>query len=66
MSLVCYIPNICGGFPVKKRTLVDSWFYPVPTPSPQRTGFGIDIKAYSKVSFERAWNIFDSEDTIRK
>ena len=66
MSLVCYDPQIYGIYYTPPLKRVDSWFYPVPTPSPQRTGFGIDIKTHNETGFDRVWNVFDSEDTIRK
>lgn len=65
MSLVAYIPNITIT-PYVRLCYVDSFFYPVPTPSPKRTGFCIDLISRSKSSFDRVWNVFDSEDTIRK
>ena len=66
MSLVAYIPNITYIIPYARLYHVDSLFYSVPAPSPNRTGFCIDITSRSKSSFDRVWNVFDSEDTIRK
>ena len=66
MSLVAYIPNITYIIPYARLYRVDSFFYPVPTPSPNKTGFCVDLTARSKSSFDRVWNVFDSEDTIRK
>ena len=66
MSLVAYIPNIIHIIPYARLHRVDSLFYPVPTPSPKRTGFCVDLTARSKSSFDRVWNVFDSGDTLRK
>ena len=62
MSLVAYIPRVTPP----RLSRVDSFFYPVPTPSPKRTGFCVDLATRGKSSFDRVWNVFDSEDTIRK
>ena len=66
MSLVAYIPNITHIIPYARLYRVDSYFYPVPTPSPKRTGFCVDLATRRIVGFDRVWNVFDSEDTIRK
>ena len=66
MSLVAYIPNITYIIPYARLYRVDSFFYPVPTPSPNKTGFCVDIATRKIAGFERVWHVFDSEDTIRK
>lgn len=66
MSLVAYIPNITYIIPYARLRHVDSLFYPVPISSDTQTGFCVDITSRSKSSFDRVWNVFDSEDTIRK
>ena len=66
MSLVAYIPNITYIIPYARLCCVDSFFYPVPTPSPKRTGFCVDLATRKQNGFDRVWNVFDSEDTIRK
>ena len=66
MSLVAYIPIITHIIPYARLYRVDSFFYSVPTPSPKRTGFCIDLATCRMAGFDRVWNVFDSEDTIRK
>ena len=66
MSLVAYIPSITYIIPYARLCRVDSFFYPVPTPSPKRTGFCVDLATRKHNGFDRVWNVFDSEDTIRK
>ena len=66
MSLVAYIPNITYIIPYARLYRVDSFFYPVPTPSPKRTGLLVHIATRKQNGFDRVWNVFDSEDTIRK
>lgn len=65
MSLVAYIPYIPRVTP-PRLSRVDSYFYPVPTPSPKKTGFLVHIATRKQAGFDRVWNVFDSEDTIRK
>ena len=66
MSLVAYIPNITYIIPYARLYRVDSFVYSVPTPSPKRTGFCVDLVTRKPNGFDRVWNVFDSEDTIRK
>ena len=66
MSLVAYIPNITYIIPYARLYRVDSFFYPVPTPSPKRTGFCIDLVTCRQIGFDRIWNVFDHKDTLRK
>ena len=66
MSLVAYIPNITYIIPYARLCRVDSFFYPVPTPSPKRTGFCVDLATRKQNGFDRVWNVFNSGGTIRK
>ena len=66
MSLVAYIPNITCIISYARLYRVDSFFYPVPTPPSNRTGFCVDLTTRKQNGFDRVWNVFDSEDTIRK
>lgn len=66
MSLVAYIPNIINVTLYARLYRVDSFFYSVPTPSPKRTGFCIDLATRRQIGFDRVWNVFDYEDTLRK
>lgn len=65
MSLVAYIPYIPRVTP-PRLSRVDSFFYSIPTPSPKRTGLLVHIATRKPNGFDRVWNVFDSEDTIRK
>lgn len=53
MSLVAYIPNITYIIPYARLCCVDSFFYPVPTPSPKRTGFCVDLATRKQNGFDR-------------
>ena len=65
MSLVAYISYIPRVTP-PQLSRVDSFFYPVPTPSPKRTGFCVDLATRKQNGFDRVWDVFNSGGAIRK